>query len=248
MKCQDENGRVYSSLKELREAYGVKPNAKLECIGNRVYRVLESANDKKPVKIEAEKKPSDSEMIESIRGELDFYREYAESVDADVAALKKVVEDLSAKNSALQSKLAGMSEVVRNCDAGSISLHTTESELYKDEITLTILSALQYARDNGVLGKRRSDIADDILSNNNPDTSYVDDVKENLKKCLNYTKFNEQVKVGLERLGFDYVGISNHAKFIYMGDERYTLTLSLTPSTLRGQLNSISEVVNTLFK
>lgn len=48
----------------------------------------------------------------------------------------------------------------------------------------------------------------------------------------------------MEKLGFKVKSKSNHLKLQYMGDPRYTIVLSKTPSDMNANKNATREIIN----
>ncbi|WJW75560.1 hypothetical protein QVG61_00265 [Thiohalobacter sp. IOR34] len=51
----------------------------------------------------------------------------------------------------------------------------------------------------------------------------------------------------LEELGFEISGDGKHYKAIFMGDNRYTVSIPKTSSDHRAGMNLASEIINMLF-
>lgn len=249
MKCCDQNGTVYRSKKEFKEKYGIKSIVKLELVGEKdgmlVYKAPEKAEGTRK-RTGRKKKQVTTDTNEKLLEELNFYREYAESVDKDVQDLKKVVDNLSIQNYALKGQLSALGSSVRDC--GGLSIRFNESDLYEDEILDTVLSAITYARDSGIFGHRRNDILEDIITSNHSEKFHPEVIRERLKSILDYKFFDENVINGMKSLGFRYLGTGKHAKFAYGPDDRYIVILSRTPSDKRATLNTVSDIMNKIFK
>lgn len=72
-------------------------------------------------------------------------------------------------------------------------------------------------------------------------------ILEGVKNILSKKdKLGEREISELKRIGFELKSESNHYKFIYRDNEKYTFIVSKTPSDLRGNKNKVQKIINEL--
>lgn len=237
--------------------------------GNKPTKKLELKKVEQPKKQVVQKKPEIAITIKAVDGrapeeymtitnteyasiveDLKVYREYAESLDNDYAQLKKTVDELQEKNSAMRSKLSSMN-INKAISSGGITIKHSEIDMYKDEIAGILLKALRCLRNNTTSSaSRQMDIVNDLISSLSVayDDSTPDKVREKVSRAMAKAVNS---KAGLDSLmsiiGFEKDRDSKHVKYIWHGDERYALTLSRTPSDYRSFENTIHDAMRMVY-
>lgn len=136
-------------------------------------------------------------------------------------------------------------------NVNGISIESTELDLYEGERKDIILKVLDKER-------RQMDMSQDlcmsrkfhVLSNVlklNKESGGEKIIEENLRGIIDKGgNLNSQRKRQLVQAGFD-IKEDTHYKITYKSDERYSFTLSKTPSDYRSNINTLKDAVNTLF-
>ncbi|MEA9712204.1 hypothetical protein EIQ03_07160 [Xanthomonas campestris pv. raphani] len=129
----------------------------------------------------------------------------------------------------------------------SISLETSESDLYQGEQVGLIIESLKSAAVSAEQHSRRRNLLDAlVLSNDNPGDR--EEILERLKELLRqYTSMTAPVRTEFTNLGFTIYEEGKHYKLLFQDDTRYPFILPKTGSDWRGGLNAFSDIKRRLF-
>ena len=129
----------------------------------------------------------------------------------------------------------------------TISLETSEEDLYQGEQLGLIVDALKLSAGSAELHSRRRDILDALVARNeNPGDR--EEILEQLKEVLRqYSSMTATVRAELESLGFVIYEDGKHYKLLFQDDRRYPFVLPKTGSDWRGGLNAFSDLKKRLF-
>jgi hypothetical protein len=120
-----------------------------------------------------------------------------------------------------------------------------EQDFHPGEIREIILEALSTS--NVIEGSRRDHVISEILSSN-VRTTELTERREKLKKLLrDYRSMDGRTRRDLEEFGFSILEDGKHFKLTYLGDARYTFSLSKSGGDNRGGLNLVSDISKQLF-
>lgn len=119
-----------------------------------------------------------------------------------------------------------------------------EPELYQGERNDLLFYALAAARKNSKDDSRKAHLIDDLLCAN-PEIGTYRQLSEDLSRIFRPgDNLNEHTIAQLQALGFQLKSDNSHYKFVFGGDNRYTMTVPKTGSDHRGFKNMLSTIKN----
>jgi hypothetical protein len=164
--------------------------------------------------------------------------------------------ELEAKNAALadaEKEIQRLSAEIRRYEAQTPSIIGLtlslgqEHDYFPGEIKDIVIDALSVSRSLVPEDSRRLHIIDAVLSANNSSGQAIE-IKERLKIALrNYKVLDAKTQRELLEIGFVLSDGGKHHKLTWNSDNRYTYSLSKTPSDHRTGLNSISDISRLFF-
>lgn len=184
--------------------------------------------------------------IEKLEEELRAEKDVSEYAAQESHQLEKRVAQLESEIQILKHAIAKKEEGTEK----AISLVFTEEEFYEDEIKRILIDAIRQACDTAgdeEKGWRHYHVLKDLLDNNKNDIShYYMNLKKEIEDILRKGQLTKNDFNKLKELKFDVVG-KKHEKIKFHGDDRYTVTISNTPSDYRNGLNTASEAIKLIF-
>ena len=172
--------------------------------------------------------------------------EYIEHFDKELLAKDEEIQRLESELVRARYSKREMRTSGSNGE-NSISLETSEADLYQGEQIGLIVDALKAAASSAELHSRRRNILETLVENNeNPGDR--DDILHRMKELLRqYTSLTAPVRAELETLGFVIYEDGKHYKLLFQDDTRYPFVLPKTGSDWRGGLNAFSDLKKRLF-
>lgn len=167
--------------------------------------------------------------------------------DGDMQRLQKQVEELTRANEQLQFENHGLKAKLDSRDKIPVLFMGDEYEFYPGEIKDLLLTMLSETLKNTPTKSRRSDIAKDIIRNNNYQKLSISKAEEIKRLLKNYDGMSGKTRQALKDLGFEITEEGKHYKVTYYGDGRYQTTYSKTPSDGRTGKNSAQQTINIAF-
>lgn len=167
--------------------------------------------------------------------------------DEDMQRLQKQVEELTRANEQLQFENQGLKAKLDSRDTIPVLFMGDEFEFYPGEIKDLLLTMLSEALKSTPPKSRRSDIARDIIRNNDYQKLSISKAEEIKRLLKNYDGMSGKTRQALKDLGFEITEEGKHYKVTYYGDGRYQTTYSKTPSDGRTGKNSAQQTINIAF-
>lgn len=171
---------------------------------------------------------------------------YCAAFDAENDSLKQQLAEANLEIKRLKAENSGTE--IDDDDGAFVKISIgSERNYFPDEIRSTLLSFLRKSRNQAAEGSRKQHIIDAVVSAN----QCVDggpDIERKIKNTLFDCKdLSKKVRRELTDVGFEIEDDRRHHKLIYMGDERYTFTMSKTASDHRSGKNLASDICRKLF-
>lgn len=174
-------------------------------------------------------------------------RENCQLVDLVDVETQKLKSQLAAAN----EEISRLNAKVQHLQAAFDSVKNTnglikasdERELYDFEQNDLIVCALNLYFKGCVEGTRSFDLCKSLLAENDYKSGKQEDF-DRIKAILDKGRLNERDFAELKKLGLDLKRQGDHYNMTFMGDERYTIIISCTPSDPRGGLNTSSDALN----
>jgi len=219
-----------------------------ECIDKIVYNIIDGLkfsglmNELRWTYLEQCKVRNQIETLKSARNSsLDSF---IEAFDKENANLKKQLAHSEGKIESLQGQVTSLRSKVAEC--GTLLNAGKEEELIEDEIKDFLIELLQKASNDSNRSGRSYHICEALLEANSS-SGKRQAVREKLREILTDWKWSDKKRNELSSLGFDVKEDGKHIKAVFRGDDRYTLTISKTPSDHRSNLNNFSDACKILF-
>ena len=176
----------------------------------------------------------------------DNIEEYIGHFDKEILAKDEEIQRLEAELVRARYSKRGI-QYSSGDEEHTISLETSESDLYQGEQVGLIIESLKSAATSAEPHSRRRNILDAlVVSNDNPGDR--DEILERLKELLRqYTSMTAPVRAEFANLGFTIYEEGKHYKLLFQDDARYPFVLPKTGSDWRGGLNAFSDLKKRLF-
>lgn len=191
-----------------------------------------------------------------------------DKITSDAKQAEELLENVSDKNDSLENKLKLATEKISLLKNENINLkqqvnglqcaiksNSTESkivanacveEFFEGEQYDLIITLLQEAYKNCNKNTRKYELISALLETNSS-IGNGKKILEGVKNILSKKdKLGEREISELKRIGFELKSESNHYKFIYRDNEKYTFIVSKTPSDFRGNKNKVQKIINEL--
>lgn len=166
-----------------------------------------------------------------------------ESVDEDLSQFKKEIEELTAKNEALQSENQGLRARLTKDDRNAVLYLGEEEEFFPDEIKAILLETLEEGVKKMEPGSRRHTVLQDVIAANDCKRTAAEKEKELCHLLKGYKTMTGTMRKSLQDMGFTVTDDGKHYKLVFYGDSRYTFTLGKTPSDNRAGINNVKGIV-----
>lgn len=186
--------------------------------------------------------------IEELRGQgsteiEDYIQAFDKELEAKSEELEAANKEIYRLNAQLQAANRANSTVVGD----PVLVKGAVREFYENEYKELLLSILNKASDQVPADSRRKHIIEDVLSSNSVDGSIESKCAEVKSQLKGYRTMTSEVRRFLEGLGFEITGDGKHYKAVFMGDNRYSISIPKTSSDHRAGMNLASEIINLLF-
>ena len=170
-----------------------------------------------------------------------FFNGELETLEKQVADLKRQMLALRIENQGLRNKLAAS-------DSIPVLFMGDEVDFFSGEIKEFAVRALSLALQKSIKPETRcADIISDLIKNN-PTKEELANRQGKIKNLLSsYTGMTSEIRQELLSLGFTITDDGKHYKLTYHEDDRYVSTLAKTPSDWRGSRNAVSQLNTRLF-
>jgi len=129
-----------------------------------------------------------------------------------------------------------------------ITLYTSETDLYQDEIYEFILRLLEEELNRlpDQDYKRRRDLLRSLLECN-PSQGHSRQIRTEIEELFSdYTGMTRRLETRLKQLGFS-LAEGNHYRMIWQDDQRYAFSFAKTPSDRRAGRNIARDLIHLLF-
>jgi len=194
------------------------------------------------------KEVSARRRIEELRGkgstEIDAY---IQAFDKELEAKTEELEAANREIYRLNAQLQVANRANSTAAGDPVLVKGSISEFYENEYKELLLSILTKAFDNIPTDSRRRHILEDVLSVNTLDDSIDSKCAEIKAQLKGYRTMTSEIRRFLEGLGFEVTGDGKHYKAVFMGDNRYSVSIPKTSSDHRAGMNLASEIINLLF-
>lgn len=186
------------------------------------------------------------ETIDCCDSIVEVYQKENDELKEEIEKLKKEKEQLMMDNQVLQGKLMSKEITIRSIkdrERIPIIFEGIEHDLYEGEHKDIVLGYLKESIKNLEPYTRRYSIIKSILEANQ-ESGKRDEIKRGVISTLrDYRGMTSSKKKELSELGFEVIGNEPHMKLVFCGDERYSISMSGTPSDAsRNGLNSASVI------
>ena len=169
---------------------------------------------------------------------------YIESFDADNEKLRFNLEKYRIENENLRLENQSLRTKFSDGNSTPVLFLGDERELYPGEIQNLLVDMMKKMKTFNAGRKRREDVLDDLIENNECKTEKKDG-REELKEVLSgYKGINDRSRQQLENLGFTISEEGKHYKLVYYSDERYNTSIAKTPSDSRSGINAAKQIIN----
>ena len=174
--------------------------------------------------------------------------------DAEISSLRKELNDTKSQLHTLSYKAEGLrsnlSKLETSEDNKSVSLSINGSEMYQGEIVNVILKVLRkeydlMKDDANLSGSRKFDVLGDVLEHNFPPDTGAE-LADVIKSAFNDGALTKHGIGSLRSAGFVVEKGNKHYKIYFDGFEKYSASISTTPSDVRGSKNFVTDFLNTL--
>lgn len=186
--------------------------------------------------------------IEELRGkgstEID---DYIQAFDKELEAKTDELEAANKEIYRLNAQLQAANRANTSVAGDPVLVKGAESELYENEYKELLLSILTKTSAQIHANSRRQHILEDVLSSNTVADSIESKCAEIKAQLKGYRTMTSETRRFLEELGFEITGDGKHYKAVFMGDNRYTVSIPKTSSDHRAGMNLASEIINLLF-
>ncbi len=195
------------------------------------------------------------QLLKEAESEDELKKQHIDELEYHIMELEEKIKDLNASLAKKASQLQTYEyrfEQSGNCSfTESVSLESTEPELYEGEILDIILRVLDKEKnlmdsDPNLVISRKFHVLKDLLDSN-VQTGKAEEIAECLREIIDKScNLNNQKKRQLIERGFS-IEVGTHYKIVFNEDERYGFTLSKTAGDYRSNTNTLSDAINTLF-
>ena len=155
----------------------------------------------------------------------------------------------------LQNELAILQSRMNHAESGPALLYYgQEDDIYNDEIRTAVLKILEDVRQENkpqdiYASNRIYDICEDIITNNAPRKKDAWDVYDSLDNLFgNYRRFTDRMANELTSIGAEITKEGSHFKAKLGGQDRYTITLSSSPSDINAGKRAVADIKQRWFK
>ena len=278
MKVADNLGNQFDSMQELRDVYQIPRHVKLDrndtdavIIPQKyIQSMLVAAGDKKKRLKSINKRLSkygnhvkDDEVIikkseyarmkldyDKMKSDMETYQTYAESLDEDIIRLRDALNDLQAKNNALNAKLCGMT-ASRTSLENAVVIERLEQDAYAGEAIRVINAALRSYKQSidSNRNARIYDVTQDLIAaTNNMETNIsIAAKKEDALRVVGSVKSFLDLDNLMGNLEFTKKSENSHIKYLWHGDERYNVVFAKTPSDVRAVNNTVHDALAKIY-
>lgn len=172
---------------------------------------------------------------------------YIETFDLEISAKNQTIEDAEREIARLKAEVRKYETLL---PAGTASPLKTglEQDFYPNETFNILRDAVEDACSRVAKDSRRQHILTALLEANPAKEDSAASKREQLKQILRGSKhMNATMRHDLENMGFEITEEGKHHKLVFLGDDRYTFSLSKSGSDHRGGLNAASDIGRLLF-
>ena len=200
-----------------------------------------------------EKEAAHTEYEDELRGTIDELEEKLNNSSLDNSDFAQEFDDLEKENKELKARLSALEGKVQATKAKDKAMGIlkfgSEVELFDDEIREYVLEVLDdYIKKNESSRRsRKVDVIKDIVTANG--FKGVHEARRTeLAKLINGADGDfKSVESQLGNLGLTCSGTSQHQKWVYYGDGRYTTSVSATPSDSHSTNNQLRQMIKQMF-
>ena len=170
-----------------------------------------------------------------------------QSVDDEIATLKKQLEKLTRENDALLYENQGIRTKLDRISALPVLYFGGEDEFFPGEIKDMLLKALRDALQKTEPHTRRADVLGDIINSNGGYQGIAEKKAKQLKDAMKgYKNLSSTMRQLLLDMGFEITDDGKHYKLKYYGDGRYWIPLAKTPSDNRSGMNVAMTIIKNM--
>ncbi len=171
---------------------------------------------------------------------------YIEAFDRELKAKSEELEDANKEVFRLNSQLQAAYKSRTTVAGETILVRGAERELYENEYKELLISIISKLSTQVPANSRRQHIIQDVLSSNQVEETVESKATEIKAQLKGYRTMTDDIRRFLEELGFEITGEGKHYKAIFMGDNRYVVSIPKTSSDHRAGMNLASEIINML--
>lgn len=167
--------------------------------------------------------------------------EYVGEFDRELAAKTKQFEEAEQEIWRLRAEVRRL-EAQGMDRVGGVIQSGKESDLFTGDRAGIVVDALRSSLPNVRTGSRREHVLSDLIAAN-PQGPVRDEIEAELRSVLETSRsMDSQSRARLERIGFVITDEGRHYKAVFMGDGRYTFSISKTSSDHRAGKNLVSDI------
>lgn len=187
--------------------------------------------------------------IEELRkSESSQIEDYIRHFDQENTALKQQKNEAESELHQLKLELIQLRSQTRRNNDGNISIKSSYTEAYPNEIETVIIQALEKSIDYTYTPSRRYDIIKDIIDCNHQSPKN-DELKKSIKNALKgYKSITKSIRDLFEEIGLEIKSDEGkHLKFEYKHDKKFSFTIAKSASDYRAGDNLTSDINKTIF-
>lgn len=186
--------------------------------------------------------------LESLKEKDDAYlNEYVKMYDTDMNLKNDEISQLKAKIFKLQMQNDLLAEKTSEIEKKPLLYIESEKDLFDGEILSHLMMLIKKAEQESLANSRRHDIFAAIVKDN-PFADSISPKIEVIKQSLNsYTGFDASLRSKLSAIGLADNDQGKHIKIGFQSDDRYSVTISKTPSDGRAGKNAAADITKIFF-